>query len=243
MAKGLDLASRGPRVARVITLAILLGAAARLSPGAPDPGEAIYRKRCASCHGESGEGVEGKHRDPLAGDKSIAELARYIEKSMPEDQPGTCVGREAEEVARYLHDAFYSPIARARNQKARVELSRLTVRQYRNAVADLVGSFREPAPRSGERGLRGDYFNSVRPGRDDYFNPGQQGRDSALGRVDPEVRFDFGRSNPAPDKLGTQGFAARWGGLVEAPETGECEFIVRTDHSARLWVNDLARPL
>ncbi len=28
-----------------------------------------------------------------------------------------------------------------------------------------------------------------------------------------------------------------------APETGEYEFIVRTDHAARLWVNDTKQPL
>ena len=45
-------------------------------------------------------------------------------------------------VADYIYDAFYSSAARARNQPARVELSRLTVNQYANVVADLVGSFR-----------------------------------------------------------------------------------------------------
>ena len=35
--------------------------------------------------------------------------------------------------------------ARARNRPPRIEISRLTVRQYRNAVADLIGSFRTPA--------------------------------------------------------------------------------------------------
>ncbi len=106
-------------------------------------GEKIFQARCASCHGRLGEGVEKKHPDPLAGEKSVPELARYIEKWMPEDEPGTCVGQDAEDVARYIHGAFYSPIAQARHRKARVERSRLTVRQYQNAVADLVGGFRE----------------------------------------------------------------------------------------------------
>ena len=38
-------------------------------------------------------------------------------------------------------------------------------------------------------------------------------------------------------------FAIRWEGSVLAPETGDYEFIVRTEHSARLWVNDLKKPL
>ena len=45
-------------------------------------------------------------------------------------------------VAAYIHEAFYSVDARVRNKPARVELSRLTVRQYQNALADLIGSFR-----------------------------------------------------------------------------------------------------
>ena len=38
-------------------------------------------------------------------------------------------------------------------------------------------------------------------------------------------------------------FAIRWEGSVLAPETGDYEFIVRTEHAARLWVNDLKKPL
>ena len=63
---------------------------------------------------------------------------------MPKDDPGKCVGEDADQVAGYLYEAFYSPIAQARVKPARIELSRLTVRQYRNAVADLVGSERRP---------------------------------------------------------------------------------------------------
>src|SRR5262245_39712089 len=84
----------------------------------PPSGEGIYRERCASCHGPSGEGVKGKHAQPLAGDKSVLQLARYIEKNMPEDKPGTCTGEEALAVARHVHESFYSPLARARNSPA-----------------------------------------------------------------------------------------------------------------------------
>lgn len=216
----------------LVLLALFCPGPPGIAAGAADPGERIYQERCARCHGPAGEGVKGKHSGPLVGDKSVPELARYIAQSMPEDKPGTCTGREAEEVARFIHGAFYSPIAQARNRKARIELSRLTVRQYRNAVTDLVGGFREAPPTGGERGLRGQYFDSFRPGRN-----------AVLERVDPQVRFDFGKSNPDPEKLKLQGFAARWEGSVHAPDTGEYEFIVNTDHSTRLWVNDLEQPL
>ena len=66
---------------------------------------------------------------------------------MPEDAPGDCVGEDAEKVAAYIYESFYSKAAQARNkfQPPRIELSRLTVRQYQNAVADLFGSFQAPA--------------------------------------------------------------------------------------------------
>jgi hypothetical protein len=198
----------------------------------PGPGERIYKERCASCHGESGQGVEGGYSRPLAGTKSVADLARYIEKSMPEDDPGTCVGEDARQVARYIHDAFYSPIAQARNRPARIELSRLTVPQYRNAVADLVGGFRDAFQPGKERGLRGEYFNSGRPGNR-----------RVLERIDPRVSFHFGRADPHPEGVDAEGFTARWEGSVLAAETGAHELVIRTDHAARLWVNDLDRPL
>src|SRR5262245_46241733 len=79
-------------------------------------GEQIYSANCAKCHGEHGEGTREHHPDPLVGDRSVAELARLIEKSMPEDKPGTCTGEGAERVAAYIYSAFYSPAARVRNQ-------------------------------------------------------------------------------------------------------------------------------
>ena len=210
-------------------------------------GEQIYRKQCASCHGARGEGTPDSYPRLLAGDRSVAQLARLIAKTMPKDDPGTCTGEDARKVAAYIFDAFYSKAAQARNRPPRIELSRLTVRQYRNAVSDLVGSFRAPSPLplspggrgvgvrgrwDGQRGLRGEYFRSR------GFRP----RDRVLSRTDPEVRFDFGLAGPDP-KIDANRFSIRWEGSVLAPETGEYEFIVRTEHAARLWVNDARRPL
>lgn len=216
-------------------LAVAAGLAPRLeaTPAAPDAaGPEIYRQRCASCHGASGEGVAGKHDEPLAGDRSVSQLARYIERKMPEDEPEKCVGEEALAVARYIHDEFYSPIARARHRPARVDLSRLTIRQHQNALADLVGSFRPPNAWSGERGLRGEYFDAREP----------RGR-TLLARTDARVEFRFGPSSAGLESVATKGFAARWSGSLIAPETGEYEVNIRTDRAARLWLNDARSPL
>jgi hypothetical protein len=190
-------------------------------------GEQVYRERCASCHGKSGEGSEDYPRS-LAGDRSVPQLTRLIAKTMPEDDPGTCVGEEAEKVAAYIYDAFYSKIAQARNKPARIELSRLTVRQYRHAVADLIGSFRTPGSWGEQRGLKGEYYKSRR------FSSFER----LIERIDPEVKFDFGVTGPDPEKFAPDQFSIRWEGSVLAPETGEYEFIVKTEHATRLWVND-----
>ncbi len=201
-------------------------------PESDERGRAIFLERCASCHGRGGEGVKGEYSRPLVGDKSVVQLARYIEKSMPDESPEECVGEDARLVARFIYDTFYSPIAQARNRPARIELSHLTQRQFRNAVGDLVAAFRAPSPALTTGGLRGEYFASRRPGRD-----------RAVERTDPVVQFDFLAENPDAEKLGTQGFSARWEGSVLAPDTGVYEFVVRTDHAARLWVNDREEPL
>src|SRR5271168_3179412 len=123
---------------------VLVPGTAVAAPGRT--GEQIYKLQCASCHGAAGEGTDDHYPRALVGERPLANLARYIAKTMPEDDPGECVGEDADRVAAYIHEAFYSKAAQARNkfQPPRIELSRLTVRQYRSAVADLIGGFRGP---------------------------------------------------------------------------------------------------
>ncbi len=198
-------------------------------------GEQIYRRMCIDCHGASGEGSEDYPR-VLAGDRSIGQLSKLIARTMPDDDPGTCVGDDAEKVAAYIYEAFYSKQAQERSKPPRIELSRLTVRQYQNTLADLIGSFRGEASATwGEtRGLRGEYFKSRR----------YRDSDRVIDRVDPEVQFDFGEESPDASKIDDPSqFSIRWQGSLRAPETGEYEFNVRTDQAMRFWFNDLNRPL
>ncbi|HWE39502.1 MAG TPA: DUF1592 domain-containing protein [Isosphaeraceae bacterium] len=213
-------------------LALALPATAADAAGDRD-GAGIYRELCASCHGPNGEGTPDGDPRPLAGDRSVKQLAKLIAQTMPEDDPGSCTGADADKVAAFIHDAFYSPTARERNRPARVELARLTVRQYRNAVADLVGSFRGPARWGDERGLHAEYFKGRR----------FRGNERVIERVDPAVDFDFGEQGPEPEKFDPAQFSIRWEGSVLAQETGDHEFILRTDQAGRLWVNDLKKPL
>src|SRR5207248_2588866 len=127
----------------------------------PLTGEALFRQRCASCHGAKGEGTK-LYSKPLAGDKSVSQLAAFIARSMPPPPRKHVSPQEAQRVAAHLYDAFYSPLAQARNRPPRVELSRLTVRQYRNAIADLIGAFRSPMKNVAPAGLRSQYFKTGR---------------------------------------------------------------------------------
>src|SRR5947209_14215864 len=107
-------------------------------------GEQIYRQQCASCHGTEGEGNDEQYPHPLVGDRSLDQLTRFIARSMPKGAKTKCTGEDAARVAAYIYDAFYSEVAQARRKPPRIELARLTVRQYRNAVTDLIASFQGP---------------------------------------------------------------------------------------------------
>lgn len=197
-------------------------------------GREIYEQQCASCHGANGEGVPDAYADALIGDRSIKELTQYIHDRMPEGEPEKCVGPDAEAVARYIHEAFYSEIAQARNRPAQIQFSRLTVRQYENAVADLLASFTERREEQrGERGLDADYYDNRRDRRDDL----------KIERVDPVVDFNFAAGSPDADNIKAEEFAINWNGSVFAPDTGDYEFIVECDNGVRLWVNDMEQEL
>jgi cytochrome c553 len=224
-----------PRIAAVILAATASSAVVPASPvSAADAGlgQQVYTAKCASCHGKNGEG-SAKYKHKLEGDQSVAQLAETIRETMPEDKPGSLSAAEIKAVTDYVHTAFYSATARERNRPARIELARLTVKQYRNALADLVGGFRWTPKWGDVRGLKAEYFKTRRHRKEDFVAE----------RVDPEVAFDFGVDAPLPGKMEPHEFAARWSGSLLAPETGDYEITLRTEHAARLWLNDMGRPL
>ena len=103
-------------------------------------GKTIYQNQCASCHGENGEGVAEEYDEPLYGNRSLESLTRRIVRTMPEDDPDLCVDEDAVAVSAYVFHSFYSAEARHNMGMApRIELARLTVPQYQNSVADLLG--------------------------------------------------------------------------------------------------------
>ena len=212
---------------RLVFGVLYLGVVTVATAAAEHPGMAVYREHCSHCHGDGGRGT-ADYPDPLAGSLSVNQLAAYIDTTMPEDDPSLVTGDAARRVAEAVHAAFYSTVAQERNKRVRPELSRLTVRQMRETLTDLVGSFRgSPPPIDNRRGLQGEYFK----GR------GFKQKNRVIERIDPQVSFDFGIESPDPKTIEAQRFSIRWVGSILPPESGRYEFILRSEHSVRLFVN------
>ncbi|HEX7859096.1 MAG TPA: DUF1592 domain-containing protein [Verrucomicrobiae bacterium] len=193
-------------------------------------GAQIYTEMCVRCHGPSGEGVAEKHDETLYGNKSLPALTRIIERTMPEDSDTKCTPEEARKVAEYIYGAFYSPEARARANPPKIDFARLTVPQYLNSVADIAATFTGKPTVSEKRGLRAEYYNSRNFNRDVR----------AINRVEPRIQVDFGEESPGTEnfRLAFDEFAIQWSGSVLVEETGDYEFIIKSQNGARLFVND-----
>ena len=188
---------------------------------APD-GAKLYADLCARCHGDKGQGVAKKYKQPLAGELSVPQLAELVRKTMPEDKPESLSKDDAAAIAAHMHTAFYGKAV-----AVRADAARLTAGQFRHAVADAVGSFRPGtnAWADGGKGLKGEYFG----------NRGHGNR--VLERTDGVVSFDFGTKPPTDGKYDENEFSARWTGSVLAPDTGEYTVTVKSDQAVNLWVN------
>lgn len=213
------------------------------------PGKVIYKKLCAECHGDQGQGVEDEYDDPLTGEKSIEALAKYIDRTMPDDDPDKCNAEESKQVATYIYDAFYSPAAQARLHPPQKDLARLTINQFRNSVLDVVARFRMgpgfDRPIGGEQGLKATFRGVALP------KPGEKAVDTTsktgikakrpnktVEHVVPSVAFHWGADSPEKETLEAEQFQTHFEGSVLAPETGVYEFAVKSENGFRLWVND-----
>jgi hypothetical protein len=217
---------------------------------AEHPGAIVYKKLCAECHGDRGQGVEDEYDEPLTGEKSIEALAKYIDRTMPEDDPEKTTAEDAKLVAAYMHDAFYSPAAQARLNPPKKELARLTIDQFRNSVMDMIGRFRMgpgfDRPINTEQGLKAFYRGVELP------KPGEKAVDTTpkngikakrpnktIEKVEPVISFHWGPDSPVKRAvLEAEQFQNRFEGSVVARETGLYEFAVKSENGFRLWIND-----
>lgn len=194
-------------------------------------GAHVYEQKCAACHGNNGQGVEGKYAEALYGDRPLPKLARYIHQNMPDDHPETLSLPEAQAVATYVYDAFYSPPAQARLHPTRIELAHLSNPQLVTTVADLLRSFVGPdVPATPGVGLNATYYNSAQRGRFEASKVVHKG-------IDAQVDFEFTESSPVRQQIGAAEFSMQWRGAVLADESGDYEFVVRTPNTVRVWLN------
>ena len=183
-------------------------------------GQPIYQQLCLECHGPEGQGNADGRIDRLVGDLSVAELADIISNTMPEDDPDACVGSDAQAVAAYIHDSFYSPAAQSRRNPPRVRLARLTGQQLRQSIADLYAHFGDQLWTTQNRGIEGTYFSGAGWGEDRL----------RIKRIDDGIDFDFGRSGPG-EEIDPRVYYIHWNGSLLVPATGRYEIIVRSTSS------------
>ncbi len=234
-------------------------------------GGKIYEASCADCHGGNGEGVEGTFSQPLHGVMTLDELTRYVDATMPEEDPESCVGDEAKKVSKFIFEKFYSLDAQNLRNPPTTVFSRLTRVQHVNVIADLVASFsnRRESIQT-KHGLRAAYYSSRSQRRNNLVKE----------RIDRQIDFDFGEGvptfktlkkpqekkiktteKPTPPskktekesdkqvdpqtakKIDGKEFSIRWSGSLIAEESGEYEIIVRSANSVRLFLNNQRKAL
>jgi cytochrome c5 len=204
------------------------------------PGKVIYQKLCVECHGEDGRGAPPHFEEPLRGNRTVAWLAKRIDRTMPEDDEDACVGEDAEAVADYIYHAFYSPQARAGEELVKRDFSRLTVPQFQNSLTDIFAHFqwRPDRPETAEHGLAATYYGGGNFGRRNTDQKGAERNAINFSRLDPQISFNFGENSPEPKLYDAQEFSMRWEGSLIAEDTGTYEFVIKTNNGARLFLNN-----
>lgn len=186
-------------------------------------GKPIYDQMCIECHGTAGVGNSDQGTAPLVGDLSVSELTQIIADTMPEEDPEKCIGDDAQAVATYIHQSFYSPSAQTLRNPPRIRMARLTGEQLRQSVADLYAHFGEQLWTTEKRGIEGSYFTGVGWG-DDRLR---------IKRFDNHVDFDFGRYGPG-EEIDPQIYYIHWNGSLLIPQSGTYEIIVRSTCSFKM---------
>jgi len=225
MTNQLNISMRGSLLALLISGAgsVVLAQEASNRSADLERGAAVYRENCASCHGDSGQGVVSAYASPLSGDSTVGELTRLIEETMPEGEPEKCVGPDAAAVALYIHDQFYGAAAQVRNRPPRAMLAHLTANQLRQSLADLYSHFSGIGEPTNERGIKGLYYDGT----------DRKDENKKIDRIDPTLQFDFGRSGPG-ESIKPESFLIVWEGSLLADHTGRYEIVVRSTCSFKM---------
>ncbi len=210
----------------LITIASLCGANAWSSPEL-NKGKELYAQYCAECHGQGGEGVEDEFSKPLVGDWPLQKLTDYIGKTMPDYDPDEVKGQDAELVSRFIYQSFYQKPELFRKE-SKIQLARLTNRQYRQSVTDLFAQFEgQPVLSKPVQGLKGKYYDAEGMNKRKKMHAEQ---------IDPFINFNYGEK-AALDGMNPKKFSIYWEGSVLPRESGWYEFFVKSPNGFELSVN------
>ena len=210
----------------LVMIASLCGANIWSSPEL-NKGKELYAQYCAECHGQGGEGVEDEFSKPLVGDWPLQKLTDYIGKTMPDYDPDEVKGKDAELVSRFIYQSFYQRPELFRKE-SRIQLARLTNRQFRQSVTDLFAQFEgQPVLSKPVQGLKGKYYNAEGMNKRKKMHADQ---------IDPFINFNYGEK-AALDGMNPKKFSVYWEGSVLPRESGWYEFFVKSPNGFELSVN------
>ena len=214
-----------------LLLALTIGAST-LVIAEPLDGKKLYIQHCAECHGEQGEGVEDEYSKPLIGDWPVIKLIYYVDKTMPDYDPDLVKGKEAEAISQFIFETFYQK-PELFQKDSKIQLARLTNRQFRQSVSDLFAQFMgTPKIDAYKAGLRGKYYNA------EGMNKKKKMHSE---RVDPKIAFDFGKKAPYQE-MNPKKFSIYWEGSIFPRESGWYEFFVRSPNGFELNINHSVGP-
>ena len=211
-------------------LALTIGAST-LGMAEPLDGKKLYIQHCSECHGEQGEGVEDEYSKPLIGDWPVTKLIHYVDRTMPDYDPDLVKGKEAEAISRFVFETFYQK-PELFQKDSKIQLARLTNRQYRQSVTDLFGQFEgQPALNNPVQGLKGKYYNAEGMNKRKKMHAEQ---------IDSVINFNY-QDKAALKGMNPKKFSVYWEGSILPRESGWYEFFVKSPNGFELSVNQSDR--
>jgi hypothetical protein len=146
---------------------------------------------------------------------------------MPDYDPDEVKGQDAELVSRFIYQSFYQKPELFRKE-SKIQLARLTNRQYRQSVTDLFAQFEgQPVLSKPVQGLKGKYYNAEGMNKRKKMHAEQ---------IDPFINFKYG-DKAALDGMNPKKFSIYWEGSVLPRESGWYEFFVKSPNGFELSVN------
>ena len=176
-------------------------------------------------------------RSPATG--RSRQLASVIDRTMPEDDPDKLDAAGSKRVAEYIYERSIRPSRRPNRSRRASNCRGSPSSNTATPSPILIGSFRRRRRSTTGAACAASISTRATSRAAPAHRPHRCRGEVRLRQVGAGTRRARGRQ----DEVRPHQFCIRWEGSVLAPETGMYEFVVRTDHATRLWVNDARKPL